>query len=1046
MGIKCDFSKREERLKFSELVAEEGIVLLKNEENILPIKNKKIAIFGAAQLGAQTANEGIRVDENASVGITQAILNKGFEIDQEIYNKYIEWRKGFVRRSYGIWRLSHSTPEMELTYEDVAATKERGASLAIVTLKRSSYENSDMDIEVGDYILGEAEMNMIENVFSVYDDVILLLHIGCNIDLGFLDKYNFKGILYLNQLGVNGATGMARIIAGEVSPSGKLTVSLSKHFEDYSSSKNFGAHGGGILQDYVEDVYVGYRYFESFENADKNLVFPFGFGLSYTDFKISDIEYSETEDKISVSALVTNIGSVSGKQVVQLYYNSPEISDGAKLGAPKVQLCEFEKTKLLNPGESQRLYFQISIDDMASYDDLGVLGKKSCYVLEKGEYKLLLGTDSRSLELAGIHTEPENRIVKECHTITTTLTHRINRKGEEEKLPEKQYSKERYYGISALGETVIYPKQSSDKDIESFNELDVAESATFNILPGAGGAYLVTFDVKDNKINILDALGISVDGVAINNIKQKSNNSIELNFPLQPCQITFTKKVENVDIEKFVFEKVDSKTVIDPNKPTYVDVSSIYEADWSVSIDNFEDDGFGKSGTYLTGFDYLGRYAIYKLIVEEAGTYDLQFRYAMSFESKPINSVITVLASNIVQPLGAGLLEKTYNQGEKRIFKESDKFKIILPKGQVYFKVASEDVEFPDVCGFILTKNDGEVVEKDFDESSIRDKNSSFKGIPRRKLIDNPDLYEKKGIQFKEVYKNPDLMEAFLEQLSNRELATIVSGTTHNLTVGGDVGCNSPLHERGVPAAQTADGPCGLRQFDQFPIAFPVGMVLAASFNKELYYAFGEAMAHECMHYEVDYLLGPSINILRSPAGGRNCSYFSEDPFVSGIAASYYINGLQSHGIAAVLKHYAANNTELERLKSNSRVSDRALREIYLKGFEIAIKRSNPYAIMSSYNHVNDIKACEDYTLITEIPRDEWNWDGVFFTDWWNDSRHVNELKAGHDLKMSSGDIDGVTKALDEGELTREQVYVCARRILKMLMKLRRIKKDLDKD
>ena len=122
------------------------------------------------------------------------------------------------------------------------------------------------------------------------------------------------------------------------------------------------------------------------------------------------------------------------------------------------------------------------------------------------------------------------------------------------------------------------------------------------------------------------------------------------------------------------------------------------------------------------------------------------------------------------------------------------------------------------------------------------------------------------------------------------------------------------------------------------------------------------------------------------------------------------------------------------------------MREIYIKGFEMAVKKSNPYAIMSSYNHANDVKVCEDYTMITEIPRDEQKWDGCFFTDWWNDSRHVDELKAGHDLKMSTGDINGVTEALDNGELSREQVSVCAERIIKMLMKLRRIKKNLDSE
>jgi len=1036
-----NLSLKKERYLFSQYVAEEGIVLLRNEGNILPIGKEKIAIFGGAQVSSQTANEGIKVDEKNSIGITDAIIGEGVDIDKSLYEQYKTWRKGFVKRLYGEWRLSHSTPEMELSLDTVKEVKENGANKAIIVLRRSSYENSDMNIEVGDYILSDVEMQMVKNVCSVFDDVILLLHIGCNIDLGFLDEYNIKGILYLNQLGVNGAVGMARILTGKVCPSGKLTVSLAKHFEDYPASNNFGQHGGGLLQDYKEDIYVGYRYFESFEGADKNLIYPFGFGLSYTKFEFSNIKYKET-DKIEVSATVTNIGNVAGKQVVQLYFNAPEIEDGAILGAPKVQLCGYEKTKLLKPGESQEIVITLDIDYMASYDDLGVLGEKSCFVMEKGSYKILLGENCRNLTVVGEYFERENRIVKQCHTIKSTLNERLNRKGVYEKLPDLIDNKERYYGISSIEKTSILPEQCYDKDILSFSELLEGERATYNILTSTSGSYRIRFDGKFD--NIKDCIAIVINGVTITEVKTISRNTIEINLPIGKSKFMLIAKRSNINLTCMVFEKVDAKTVINPEGENYIDVANFYEGDFCVSIANIENDGNGNSGSILTGFNSSGNFVVYKLEVLESGIYDFQFKYAFCEEERPVNNIITILASNIVQPLGSSILKKTYEKGENRIFKDSDKFKIILPNGIVYLKFACEDMPFPEVCGLIITKNDGEITEIDIDDDEISKKNNAFEGIERQALIDDPARYQKIGIQFKEVYKNPELMKEFLEQLSNRELATIVSGTTNNLTKGGDVGCNSPLHERGIPAAQTADGPCGLRQFDQLPIAFPVGMVLAASFNKELYRQYGEAMAYECLEYDVDYLLGPSINILRSPSGGRNCAYFSEDPYVCGITASYYIDGLQSHGIAAVLKHYAANNTEFERLKSNSRVSEKALREIYIKGFEIAVKNSNPYAIMSSYNHTNDVKVSEDYTLITEIPRDEWNWYGCFFTDWWNDSCHVDELKAGHDLKMSTGDVDGVTKALDNGELTREQVYICAERIIKMLMKLGRIKRELD--
>jgi len=1032
----------EGRLEFSRYVASEGIVLLKNEENVLPLGSEKVAVFGVTQLTSQGSNDGTRLDRSRAVGLTEAMINNGVNIDTDLYNMYLQHVNSEKSHSHGEWGSKHSGNELELSEVQVSEAKARGAEKAIIIIGRASGENSDIAVEKGDYLLSDAENNMIKTVCSVFSDVILLLHIGCNIDLGFLDENNIKGILYLNQLGQNGSLGMADILTGKVSPSGKLTFSMAKHFEDYSSSRHFGQHNGGLLQDYLEDIYIGYRYFETFEGADKNLVYPFGFGLSYTDFEISGIEY-KYDGKISVSALVTNIGKVAGKQVVQLYYSVPDIEDGAVLSGPKKQLCGFEKTKLLKPNDSQRVTIEISPEDMASYDDLGVLGEKSCFVLEKGVYKLLLGTDSRNLKVAGEYEEKENRIVEHCHTIPTTLSKRLNRKGEYDILPEPQFGKDRYYAISSMEETVLKAVNCCDRDITDFSELKAGESVTYRLLPGSGGGYYVSF-MGENGEDILSDISLKVSGVDISVGDKTDENTIELKLPIGRGTLTVTARKDNISLKNIVFNKVDAKTEILPDRENFVEAANIYESTISTKIFNLEDDGFGNSCSYLEGIPRPGRYAIYKLDVKEDGKYNIKFKYAYSESSRPINGVIALLVSNIVQPLGTTLLEKTYEKGENRVFKTTPDFVIELPKGIAYLKLAAEMVPFPDVCGFYISKNDDINAQNvNQDKEAEIDLNAVPSGLVLGRLEDSSKV-ERIGIQFEDVYRNPELMDDFLAQMSNRELAMIVSGTTQNRTAGGDVGCNHPVPERGVPAAQTADGPCGLRQNNQYPIAFPVPMVLCATFNKDVYRMYGESMGNECLHYEVDYLLGPSINIFRSPTGGRNCSYFSEDPYLAGITASYYINGVQSKGVAAVLKHYAANNTEYERLKSNSRVSERAIREIYIKGFRIAIKESDPFAIMSSYNHINDIKVAENYNLITEIPREEWNWDGVFFTDWWNDSSHVAELKAGHDLKMSTGDVEGVTKALDEGILSREQVSICAKRIIKMLMKLGRIKSQLE--
>ena len=1037
-----DFSQKEERLNFCLDVAGEGIVLLKNEGNILPLENVRLAVFGATQLGAQAANEGVKVDTENSVGITEAFLKRGMVIDELLYKEYGEWQKRFVQRTYGEWRNAHVFPEPEITAEKALDAKKRGADTAVMVITRASYENSDMEIEVGDYIISETERNMIKNVCSVFENTVLILHIGCNIDLGFLSDFNIKGIIYTNHLGVNGNLSIADIMLGKINPSGKLPITLARHFEDYPSSANFGQHGGGLLQDYTEDIFVGYRYFESFEKQYEKVVFPFGFGLSYTLFEITDKTFKEENGTITVTASVKNTGNMAGKEVLQLYYSVPNKADGARLSGAEKQLCGFEKTRLLKPGETQEISISFKTYSMAVFDDTGVLGEKSVWVMENGEYKIMLGTDSHNTEIIGTHTEQDTRVTERCHEIITTLSERLTRSGKYEKLPQPNTG-DGCHGISAIGKTEI-KAESFNNAPEKFAGFHAGEGYTYSLLPGSGGAYGISFKElempNDKDENLCE---IYVNNVKVKDLKSAKNYA-EIILPLSRCSLKIIP-FKDFNADSIAFEKVDSLNHIFADRLNSIDAANFYENDFFVTTANYNN-GNGDSGSYVTNFDCVGRFVTYKLDVAEAGTYEIAFKYAYSCEEKAVNTVITVLASNIVQPLGGNLLKRTYSEGECKRFITSDRFAISLPQGKVYLKIAAENVPFPDISLIYLEKAECEITAADISLDDIRERNSQFQAIPRRKLIDDPANYPKKGIQLSEVYRDPELMKPFLEQLTNRELATIVSGTTNNLTPGGDVGCNSPLHERGVPAAQTADGPCGLRQFDQIPIAFPVGMVLSATFNKELFADYGLSMAEECLEYSVDYLLGPSINIIRNPAGGRNCSYHSEDPYLAGITAAYYIKALQSKGIAALLKHYTANSTEFERLKSNSRVSARALREIYLKAFEIAVKESDPWGMMSSYNHVNDKKVCEDYTLITEIPHIEWGWNGIFMTDWWNDSKHTEELKAGHDLKMSTGDIEGVTQALDSGELTREQVYVCAERVLKTLMKIGRIKNQFEKE
>lgn len=182
--------------------------------------------------------------------------------------------------------------------------------------------------------------------------------------------------------------------------------------------------------------------------------------------------------------------------------------------------------------------------------------------------------------------------------------------------------------------------------------------------------------------------------------------------------------------------------------------------------------------------------------------------------------------------------------------------------------------------------------------------------------------------------------------------------------------------------------------------------------------------------------LTPAICIHRSPLCGRNFEYYSEDPFVTGKLAGAMVRGIQSNNVGATLKHFALNNKETNRKNSDSRVSERAAREIYLKAFEMIVKNDNPWAIMSSYNMINGYRASESEDLLTGILRDEWGYEGMVTTDWWTCGEHYKETKAGNDLKMGNGYPDRVKKAYDKGAISRSEMETSVKRILGLILKL----------
>lgn len=279
--------------------------------------------------------------------------------------------------------------------------------------------------------------------------------------------------------------------------------------------------------------------------------------------------------------------------------------------------------------------------------------------------------------------------------------------------------------------------------------------------------------------------------------------------------------------------------------------------------------------------------------------------------------------------------------------------------------------------------------------------------------------------------------EEFVKQLTDEELIHLLGGQP-NTGVANTFGFGN-LPEYGVPNVMTADGPAGLRITPECGVhttAWPCAILLACTFNRELVYQVGEAGAKEVKENNIGIWLTPAVNIHRSPLCGRNFEYYSEDPFLAGELAAQLVKGIQSQHIAASVKHFVCNNKETNRRDSDSRVSERAVREIYLKPFEIIVKKADPWTIMSSYNIVNGHRASECRELLEDILRGEWGYQGMVTTDWWTLGEHYKEVKAGNDIKMGCGAPESLVRAVKAGVLDREEMEICGRRILELILKI----------
>ncbi|MBQ3797658.1 MAG: glycoside hydrolase family 3 C-terminal domain-containing protein [Butyrivibrio sp.] len=290
---------------------------------------------------------------------------------------------------------------------------------------------------------------------------------------------------------------------------------------------------------------------------------------------------------------------------------------------------------------------------------------------------------------------------------------------------------------------------------------------------------------------------------------------------------------------------------------------------------------------------------------------------------------------------------------------------------------------------------------------------------------------------FMDVAKCTLSLEDFMKELSDEQLASLLGGQP-NTGMANTFGYGN-LPEAGVPSAQTCDGPAGVRIAPEVGVsttAFPCSTLLACTWNEDICYQVGVAGGEEAKECNFAAWLTPAVNIHRSPLCGRNFEYYSEDPFIAGKQAAAMVRGIQSNNIIATPKHFALNNKESNRKASNSRASERAIREIYLKAFEIIVKEAEPWSIMSSYNIINGQRASESKDLLTGILRDEWGYDGVVVSDWWGYGEHYKEVLAGNDIKMGCGYPEQLLEAIEKKTIKRKDLEKCAERVLKMILKI----------
>lgn len=399
--------------------AAEGCVLLENKNNTLPLADgETCAVFGRTQFEYYKSGTGSGGLVNTSYvhDLDYALTESSLTIDEEVKTAYKNWLKDHPFDLGNGWAQEPwCQVEMPLSDELVSGAASR-CHTALIVIGRTAGEDRDNAAEKGSWYLTDGEEAMLEIVCRHFSRTVVILNVGNIIDMSFVDRYEPSSVLYIWQGGMEGGSGAVDVITGKVPASGRLSDTIAYHIDDYPSTQNFGCED---TIRYEEDIYVGYRYFETF--AKEKVRYPFGYGLSYTTFDVQAAldmcsipaglakgEVSKT-DTLHVTYDITNTGNVAGKETIQFYVQKPQ----GFLGKPSRELIRFAKTELLEPGEGESGILAIDFYALSSYDDSGITGHAFCYVLEEGTYTILAGTNVRNAKEIGSFALTETVVLEE---------------------------------------------------------------------------------------------------------------------------------------------------------------------------------------------------------------------------------------------------------------------------------------------------------------------------------------------------------------------------------------------------------------------------------------------------------------------------------------------------------------------------------------------------------------------------------------------------------------------------------------------------------